>query len=490
MLYVFKENKALIAQEIDSEMHAQFYQDKALNRRGLVWLAIQDEERIFTWCVLFENDADDTKFREAFSRGLWEVNAQSSFEKNKDEDIDWIMGGYDDNVKMEEDDGIKDEDQMEFDEEEEDESFDEDDDVARDEDSHGAKNSSLAVGFKTDRSFVVRGSRVGVFKQKDSKLNFVTSIKNIKDPSTKEIFSPKKIMLHEADRSLLMLHPNNSSSVFNMDLERGQVIEEWKTDGQAIQQLLPEHKFAQVTPQKTLLAVNNTGFLAIDPRLPGSKVIKSRNFQYNAGAQSRFSCAATTENGHMVVGSKKGTISLFSAQTLEGKPKATEPAKPIAKTLLPGFGDPIIGIDASADGKWILATCKTYLLVAPTTFDNNGERALGFEKRMGKNKPLPRRLQLKPEHLQRIGGKVAFTPARFNINENGEKWIATTTGPYIITWNFRKVKQNILDVYQIKKYSQTIIADEFRYNEDQSIVVAMPDDVAVAHRHVVKTYEQ
>jgi len=73
----------------------------------------------------------------------------------------------------------------------------------------------------------VRGSRVGVFKQKDSRLNFVTSIKNIKNPNTKEVFSPKKIMLHEADRSLLMLHPDNSSSVFNMDLERGQVIEEW-----------------------------------------------------------------------------------------------------------------------------------------------------------------------------------------------------------------------------------------------------------------------
>ncbi len=107
-------------------------------------------------------------------------------------------------------------------------------------------------------------------------------------------------MLHEADRSLLLLHPDNSSSVFNMDLERGQVIEEWvstgffelfivhtdshgtqKTDGQAIQQLVPEHKFAQVTPQKTLLAVNNTGFLAIDPRLPGSKVIKSRKYVHS-----------------------------------------------------------------------------------------------------------------------------------------------------------------------------------------------------------------
>lgn len=67
-------------------------------------------------------------------------------------------------------------------------------------------------------------------------------------------------------------------------------------------------------------------------------VLMPRSFQYNAGAQSRFSCAATTEAGHMVVGSKKGTISLFSAQTLEGKPKAIEPAKPIAKTLLPGLG--------------------------------------------------------------------------------------------------------------------------------------------------------
>jgi len=146
MLYVFKEDKALIAQEIESEMHAQFYQDKTLNRRGLVWLAIQDDEHIFTWCVLFERENDDVKFREAFSRSLWEVNAQSSFENNKDEDIDWIMGGYEDNVKMEDDDGIRDEDRMEFDEEE-DESFDDDEDeVAHDEDERGVKNSSLAVG--------------------------------------------------------------------------------------------------------------------------------------------------------------------------------------------------------------------------------------------------------------------------------------------------------------------------------------------------------
>ena len=40
------------------------------------------------------------------------------------------------------------------------------------------------------------------------------------------------------------------------------------------------------------------------------------------------------------------------------------------------LADPIIGIDVSADGEWILATCKTYLLVVPTKLPND---TTGFE---------------------------------------------------------------------------------------------------------------
>jgi hypothetical protein len=41
-----------------------------------------------------------------------------------------------------------------------------------------------------------------------------------------------------------------------------------------------------------------------------------------------------------------------------------------AKTLLPGLGEPIKSIDVSLDGEWVLATCRTYLLVIPTTLSN------------------------------------------------------------------------------------------------------------------------
>lgn len=38
--------------------------------------------------------------------------------------------------------------------------------------------------------------------------------------------------------------------------------------------------------------------------------------------------------------------------------------------------DPIIGIDVTADGKWILATCRNYLLVASTALERG---TTGFE---------------------------------------------------------------------------------------------------------------
>ena len=76
---------------------------------------------------------------------------------------------------------------------------------------------------------------------------------------------------------------------------------------------------------------------------------------------------------------------------------ATE-RKPRAATSLPGFGDPVryfklvismqtfnlffvsikkvLAVDVTADGQWILATCKTYLMVIPTKIDGT----TGFEK--------------------------------------------------------------------------------------------------------------
>lgn len=80
---------------------------------------------------------------------------------------------------------------------------------------------------------------------------------------------------------------------------------------------------------------------------------------------------------------------------------------------------------------------------------------------MGKEKPAPRRLQLTREDMRKLQGKVLFifnfieckinfTPARFNLGSKGETTIVTSSGPYIITWDFNAVKEMKLYKYQVQ----------------------------------------
>lgn len=80
---------------------------------------------------------------------------------------------------------------------------------------------------------------------------------------------------------------------------------------------------------------------------------------------------------------------------------------------------------------------------------------------------------------------VSFTTARFNTGVNeAEKTIVTSTGPYVITWNFRRVKNGHYE-YQIKQYADNVVADNFKFGQDRSIIVALPHDVtAVAKRYL------
>jgi len=57
----------------------------------------------------------------------------------------------------------------------------------------GHKNEHLAVGYKHERSFVVRGNNVGVFRHTDDdKLKHSTTISNIKNKKGKS-FAPSKV---------------------------------------------------------------------------------------------------------------------------------------------------------------------------------------------------------------------------------------------------------------------------------------------------------
>lgn len=105
---------------------------------------------------------------------------------------------------------------------------------------------NLFYSTQSARSFVVRGSQIGVFKTDAPNLKLVTSIKKVKDREGK-FFSPNKVclarllspdvlfkllislklVLSEQDQSLLMLHPGQKNKLFKMDLNRSDVVEEW-----------------------------------------------------------------------------------------------------------------------------------------------------------------------------------------------------------------------------------------------------------------------
>ncbi len=96
-------------------------------------------------------------------------------------------------------------------------------------------NSLLAVGYKHNRSFVVRGNKIGVFKHDNGttlslslsyhyidQLEFSTAIKNIADLSG-QVFSPRKVMLHQEDSKMMLMHPTDTQKLHVMDLEYGKV---------------------------------------------------------------------------------------------------------------------------------------------------------------------------------------------------------------------------------------------------------------------------
>lgn len=75
---------------------------------------------------------------------------------------------------------------------------------------------------------------------------------------------------------------------------------------------------------------------------------------------------------------------------------------------------------------------------------------------------------------------VSFIPARFNTGINEEEmYIVTSTGPYVITWNFRRVKLGHRE-YSMREYPQKVVADNFRFGQSRSIIVALPDDGKLA----------
>jgi hypothetical protein len=82
---------------------------------------------------------------------------------------------------------------------------------------------------------------------------------------------------------------------------------------------------------------------------------------------------------------------------------------------------------------------------------------------------------------------ISFTPARFNAGiDSTETSIITATGPFIVTWNLRKVLAGKKDPYAIKRYAEDVKADNFKYGSDKNVIVALPNEVNMVAKGSLK----
>ncbi|KAJ3736290.1 VID27 cytoplasmic protein-domain-containing protein [Lentinula guzmanii] len=468
----------LLEHECNSSMNPKFNP----RMRSVTWNHVEEGQDVTSWLFAFPSEEEYSKFCTIYLQCGWETLNQIPFDKIKEEDKKYVLSSTNEDVEMQDiEDEEEDEEEVlsELDPDEESES-DEDEDYDDEEEPRqpeGDSNSQLTVGYRRDNAFVVRGNNIGVFRHDSDNgtMKYAGTISKISTPKG-QVFKPENIMLHEQDSKMVMMNPANPHSLYQADIEYGKVVEEWKVhDDITVSHIAPTDKFAPTTHEQTLIGASHNALFRIDPRISGTKMVDSQYKQY--AGKNKFSGVVTTASGKLAVASEKGDLRLFDSI---GKN---------AKTALPPLGDPILGIDATADGRWIVATTKTYLLLIDTLIgEGKYQGSLGFDRSFPATaKPIPRRLRLRNEHVAYMNHDISLTPARFNTGEGQEEnAIVTSTGQFVIAWDFAKVKKGLLDRYEIKKYEDTVVQDNFRFGDDKEIVVALKNNVIQVNKKALK----
>ncbi|GMH16674.1 hypothetical protein Nepgr_018515 [Nepenthes gracilis] len=326
----------------------------------------------------------------------------------------------------------------------------------------GGGIQSLALGA-LDNSFLVSDSGIQVVKNfshgihgKGVYVNF--SGGHYKGRPSLSNSTPKKAVLMRAETNMLLMSPLNegkphSTGLHQLDIETGKIVTEWKfeKDGTDItmRDITNDSKGAQLDPSgSTFLGLDDNRLCRWDMRdrngivqnlaTAASPVLNwTQGHQFSRG--TNFNCFATTGDGSIVVGSLDGKIRLYSNNSMRQ-----------AKTAFPGLGSPITHVDVTYDGKWILGTTDTYLILICSLFvDKDGKTKTGFSGRMGNRISAPRLLKLTPldSHL---AGVNKFRGAQFSwVTEHGkqERHLVATVGKFSVIWNFQMVKDSSHQCY-------------------------------------------
>lgn len=302
-------------------------------------------------------------------------------------------------------------------------------------------------------TFVAQNGKIKVFDNNNS----FTCRSNVDLP-----FQPTNLLPIHQDTKMLILDYNNPLVVHLLDIPTSS-IEATFTLSQPANHIYTSHKLSPQNSEQTFFSLSSKGLTRCDLRMRSE--IKSR--EYKTG---NFTSAAILRDGKYVLADESGKIRLYPDMECKN-----------AMNIIPSLGDTIFYIDATLGGDWVLGTTMRYLILIPTKSRNGS----GFDCRLGKKRP-PKKLTISPEDMARYNiREVKFTPAKFNVDAlSRETSIVTSTGNFLVIWDFAQIKRGKLFEYKIKRMDECLLGGEFGYGRDTEIVATMPNKLTLQKRKI------
>ena len=333
-------------------------------------------------------------------------------------------------------------------------------------------NKFCIDSLSNDRTFCVNNNNeIVVYKSNthDDVLEKLSSLPVIQEYKGKNVVLNKGL-LYKSEQNMLLLDQNNPYVLYQYDLPKGKIVNEWKTDKTSISDICPLKRNGQTTDEKVIYGVNPKSVFTLDERVNNKNNIADiKTYQTKTHANKIIS----TGEGQFVTGGEKGDLRFYDRIGIK------------AKNLISLYGDPIRHIEISSDDQYLLLTCDKYLLLINVT-DKNGEdnafkHTIKLDDRRG---PVTLRLNTKDIAKYELQDK-AFTPARFDLNESGVNNIITSMGEYIIIWNYNDIRKGKMN-YKIKKADDLVIDNYFKVGKGNKIIIGMPTKVRMQSLRKIK----
>ena len=333
-------------------------------------------------------------------------------------------------------------------------------------------NKFCIDALTNDRTFCVTDdNQIVVYKanMSDDTIEKLSSLPVIQEYQGKSV-KLNKGLLYKSESNMLLLDQNNPYVLYQYDLPKGKIVSEWKTDKTTISDICSLKRDGQKTDEQVIYGVNPKSVFTLDERV---------NNKYNIGEIKSYQTKnfankiMSTQGGQFITGGERGDLRFYDRIGIK------------AKNLFSFYGDPIRHIDISSDDQYLLITCDKYLLLVNNLSNKNDQNAflttIPLEERR-----IPLTLQVKTSDIAKYGLKDAnFTPARFDVNEDGLNNIITSLGEYIIIWNYNDIRKKKLN-YKIKKADDLVIDNYFKSGKRNKIIIGMPTKIRIQNLKKIK----